>query len=59
MYNQKIDPTNQMPSTANQDPAEGQTGVLTTERVTSSIPKAGTAGTWVYPSPQMVLLFFN
>lgn len=48
-----------MPSTANQDPAEGQTGVLTTERVTSSIPKAGTAGTWVYPSPQMVLLFFN
>lgn len=54
MYNQKIDPTNQMPTTANQQPAEGQTTLLNTERVASSIPKAGTTGTWVYPSPQMV-----
>jgi cytochrome c heme-lyase len=43
-----------MPSQANQAPAPGQTKVLPTDRAESSIPKAGTLGTWVYPSAQMV-----
>jgi cytochrome c heme-lyase len=38
----------------NQQPAPGQPFPLPTERVTSSIPKAGTEGDrWVYPSPQV------
>ena len=54
MKSQVIDPTNQMPSTPNQLPAPGQRAPLPTERVQSSIPKAGTLdGTWLYPSPQM------
>lgn len=53
VYSQKIDPTNNMPSTANQQAAPGQRGKLETQRVVSTIPKGGTADTWVYPSPQM------
>jgi cytochrome c heme-lyase len=54
VYSQKIDPTNQMPTQANQQPAPGQVVPLSTDRVTSGIPKGGTEeGTWSYPSPQM------
>lgn len=41
---------------ANQMPAEGQTRVLSTERVESNIPQADGTSRWVYPSPQM---FYN
>ena len=55
VYNQPIDPTNQMPVTPNQQPWPGQSKLLSTDRVTSAIPTAG--GTqWVFPSPQM---FYN
>ena len=57
VYGQRIDPTNNMPQTANQQPAANQSFPLDTERVTSNIPKAGTDSTWVYPSPQMVRIF--
>jgi len=53
VYAQPIDPTNQMPANPNQLPAPGQTAPLSTDRVKSTIPKGGTAETWVYPSPQM------
>ena len=53
VYAQPIDPTNQMPSTANQQPAPGQTKPLSVTRVQSTIPKGGTESTWQYPSPQM------
>jgi cytochrome c heme-lyase len=55
VYNTVIDPTNMMPP-PNQSPAPGQTVPLPVERVVSSIPKGGTSGTWLYPSPQM---FYN
>lgn len=51
-----LDPRNNMPLEANQQPCPGQRRLLSTERVSSTIPKGGTDGTWVYPSPQM---FFN
>lgn len=39
---------------ANQQPSPGQPFPLPTNRVTSTIPKAGTDDErWVYPSPQM------
>lgn len=53
VYNQKIDPTNQMPAQANQAPAPGQETPLPVEREQSTIPKGGTESTWLYPSPQM------
>lgn len=54
VYAQPIDPTNQMPSNPNQQPAPGQQVPLSTERVQSYIPKGGTEQeTWTYPSPQM------
>ena len=54
VYSQKIDPTNQMPTQANQQPAPGQAIPLSTDRVKSRIPKGGTdEDTWQYPSPQM------
>jgi cytochrome c heme-lyase len=54
VYSQKIDPTNQMPTQANQQPAPGQAVPLSTDRVKSGIPKGGTdEDTWQYPSPQM------
>ena len=54
VYSQPIDPTNQMPSTANQRPAPNQHAPLPTQRVASTIPKGGTEDqTWLYPSPQM------
>lgn len=54
VYSQKIDPTNNMPATANQEPIKPQSIPLSKERVKSTIPKAGTeSDTWVYPSPQM------
>jgi cytochrome c heme-lyase len=61
VYSQAIDPTNQMPASSviNQLPAPHQTVELSTERVKSTIPKAGSdneGSTWTYPSPQM---FYN
>jgi cytochrome c heme-lyase len=58
VYAQEIDPANMMPATPNQLPSPGQKVRLSTDRVSSSIPKSGeTEGTtWTYPSPQM---FFN
>ena len=54
VYAQEIDPTNHMPSSANQQPAPGQKQSLSTDRVNSNIPKGGTdSETWTYPSPQM------
>jgi hypothetical protein len=53
VYAQPIDPKNNMPATANQQPAPGQEAPLSTHRVQSSIPKGGTESTWQYPSPQM------
>lgn len=43
---------NMMPP-PNQRPAPDQPFPLPTERIVSSIPKAGTDENWVYPSPQM------
>nr|DBA44793.1 TPA_exp: holocytochrome c synthase [Selaginella uncinata] len=51
-----INPANRMPKVANQQPAPGQKEPLATSRQVSTIPKAGTEGTWLYPSQQM---FFN
>lgn len=51
-----LDPKNNMPLEANQQPCPGQRKPLSTERVQSTIPKGGTDATWLYPSPQM---FFN
>jgi cytochrome c heme-lyase len=51
-----LDPRNNMPLEANQKPCPGQKELLSTERIQSNIPKGGTQGTWVYPSPQM---FYN
>lgn len=51
-----LDPKNNMPLAANQQPCPGQRKLLSTERIESNIPKGGTHATWVYPSPQM---FFN
>ena len=48
-----LDPRNNMPVAANQAPFPGQKALLSTDRVDSNIPKGGTDGTWVYPSPQM------
>jgi len=58
VYSQPIDPSNNMPSHANQMPAPVQSKALSTNRVASSIPKGGTEKhtTWTYPSPQM---FYN
>lgn len=50
---ENIDPANQMPAEANQKPAPGQPFPLSTERVVSSIPRAGKKENWVYPSEQM------
>mmetsp|Transcript_1895 Transcript_1895/g.2814 ORF Transcript_1895/g.2814 Transcript_1895/m.2814 type:complete len:289 (-) Transcript_1895:533-1399(-) len=49
-----LDPKNNMPLEPNQLPCPGQRLPLSTERVSSNIPKGGTTGTWLYPSPQMV-----
>lgn len=46
------DPLNNMPP-PNQMPSAGQPFPLSTQRVTSGIPKAGTSDKWVYPSEQM------
>lgn len=50
--NSDIDPTNMMPP-PNQLPSPGQPFPLSTERIKSGIPKAGTTDKWVYPSEQM------
>lgn len=55
VYNQPIDPSNQMPVQPNQNPWPGQRRLLSTERQRSAIPKGG-GGQWVFPSPQM---FYN
>lgn len=47
-----VDPLNMMPP-PNQRPAPDQPFELPIDRQKSSIPKAGTNETWVYPSPQM------
>lgn len=51
-----LDPSNNMPWEPNQRPWAGQRAPLSTQRVASSIPKGGTADSWLYPSPQM---FYN
>ncbi|KAH7439954.1 hypothetical protein KP509_04G084100 [Ceratopteris richardii] len=51
-----INPANRMPMHANQSPAPGQKEPLSIIRQKSTIPKAGTDDTWLYPSPQM---FYN
>ena len=56
VYNQPIDPRNNMPTTASQGMAPGQRKPIPTARQPSTIPKSGTNGTWTYPSPQM---FYN
>jgi cytochrome c heme-lyase len=56
VYGQEMDPSNMMPATPNQLPSPGQETRLSTERVSSSIPKSEADGTWTYPSPQM---FYN
>lgn len=58
VYGQELDKANLMPATPNQLPAPGQKHPLSTNRVISSIPKAGGGEneTWTYPSPQM---FYN
>jgi len=56
VYSVRIDPSNQMPASAagTNIPQANQRTQLSTERVTSNIPKGGTDdSTWVYPSPQM------
>lgn len=53
---EEINPANRMPVHANQHPAPGQKEALSVTRQKSTIPKAGTDDTWLYPSPQM---FFN
>ena len=51
---ENIDPANQMPVEANQQPSPGQPFPLSKERVVSTIPRAGKDGeNWVYPSEQM------
>lgn len=49
-----LDPKNNMPLEPNQLPCPGQRAPLPTSRIESTIPKGGTDGTWLYPSPQMV-----
>jgi len=49
-----LDPRNNMPLEPNQQPSPGQQKPLSTERCPSIIPKGGVAGTWTFPSPQMV-----
>ena len=56
VYAQEIDPTNMMPSAANNAMSPGQLSPLPIERVKSTIPKGGVEGNWLYPSPQM---FYN
>lgn len=57
VYGQEINQANMMPAVPNQLPSPGQVSRLSTERVSSTIPKSETDGrTWTYPSPQM---FFN
>lgn len=51
-----LDPRNNMPLQANQEPCPGQRELLSTHRTQSTIPKGGTDTTWLYPSPQM---FYN
>ena len=51
-----VDPRNNMPREPNQQPCAGQRQLISTSRLVSNIPKGGTQGTWVYPSPQM---FYN
>lgn len=51
-----LDPKNNMPLEANQQPCPGQRRPLSVGRVQSKIPKGGTDTTWLYPSPQM---FYN
>ncbi len=60
VYSQKMDPTNNMPATANQQPSKDQTIPLPVNRESSTIPKGGTDNdTWLYPSPQMVNLLLQ
>eukprot|EP00798_Chlamydomonas_sp_ICE-L_P018269 gene18269-24722_t len=49
-----MDPTNYMPLEPNQQPCPGQRKPLSVDRAVSIIPKGGTTGSWLFPSPQMV-----
>ncbi|CAJ0950735.1 unnamed protein product, partial [Mesorhabditis belari] len=48
-----VDPANNELAHPNQKPAPDQPFALSTDRQKSTIPRAGTEATWVYPSPQM------
>eukprot|EP00698_Gefionella_okellyi_P014314 TRINITY_DN3970_c0_g4_i1.p1 TRINITY_DN3970_c0_g4~~TRINITY_DN3970_c0_g4_i1.p1 ORF type:complete len:423 (-),score=75.34 TRINITY_DN3970_c0_g4_i1:947-2215(-) len=52
VYGNPLDPRNQMPATPNHLPVPGQATPLSQARVVSNIPKGGTDGTWLFPSPQ-------
>lgn len=53
MHNKdQINPLNMMPMESSQEPSPGQPFSLSTQRETSTIPKAGSEGNWVYPSEQ-------
>ncbi|CAD7701714.1 unnamed protein product [Ostreobium quekettii] len=66
VYNQRVDgatggggvldPRNNMPLQPSNRPSPGQRAPLSAAREVSMIPKGGTDGTWLYPSPQM---FYN
>jgi cytochrome c heme-lyase len=51
-HEKDVDPTNMMPP-PNQQPSPGQPFPLSTNRIQSTIPKAGTSERWTYPSEQM------
>ena len=53
VYGEVIDSANHMPLTPKQEPVRGQRVPLSQDRVSSTIPKAGSDSTWSYPSPQM------
>lgn len=53
VQHQALDPANNELAHPNQKPAPDQPFTLSTSRQKSSIPRAGTESTWVYPSPQM------
>lgn len=48
-----LNPNNQMPVTANQEPHPEQPFPLSKERIVSTIPKGDGTGNWEYPSEQM------
>ena len=57
VYSQKLDARNQMPGDLSNKAKSASSGIASSARVASTIPKGGTDdGTWTYPSPEM---FYN